>query len=249
METFLVFNVNPALVISLYPSQTISGPLHVSRDGWMELFGAVSDARLEPALEASKSGSEESKGIMRLPLPLLGLRKKGSADTLRQRHASGDDTASIASGVEGEKAPPTMTGEERERIHHTARWRITDVSEMAPRAALEALMYFLSDRRQKLAGAIAALSVPLPSEASLPPLHSLPASDLHGLPSIPMSEYEPEQLLRTAQVIYTALLKVYLVARPILVGSLCRIENWCDVQEVEGLLKAQKVSCLQGPLA
>jgi hypothetical protein len=40
------------------------------------------------------------------------------------------------------------------------------------------------------------------------------------------------------------LLKVYLVARPILVGSLCRIENWCDVEEVEELLKAQKVSGL-----
>jgi hypothetical protein len=113
---------------------------------------------------------------------------------------------------------------------------------MAPRAALEALMYFLSDRRQKLAGAIASSSFSLPSEASLPPLHSLPPAELHQLPSIPMTEYEPEQLLRVAQIIYTALLKVYLVARPILVGSLCRIENWCDVQEVEGLLKAQKVS-------
>ena len=57
-----------------------------------------------------------------------------------------------------------------------------------------------------------------------------------------MTELEPEQLLRMAQVIYTALLKVYLVARPVLVGSLCRIENWCDVEEVEELLKAQKVS-------
>lgn len=102
-------------------------------------------------------------------------------------------------------------------------------------------MYYLSDRRQKLTGAISALSSPLPAETSLPPLHSLPAYALHALPSIPMSEYEPEQLLRIAQVIYTALLKVYLVARPVLVGSLCRIENWCDVQEVEGLLKAQKV--------
>lgn len=26
-----------------------------------------------------------------------------------------------------------------------------------------------------------------------------------------------------------------------LVGSLCRIENWCDVKEVEGLLKEKKV--------
>ncbi len=57
-----------------------------------------------------------------------------------------------------------------------------------------------------------------------------------------MTDYGPEQLLRMAQIIYTGLLKVYLVARPILVGSLCRIENWCDVDEVEELLKAQKVS-------
>lgn len=101
-------------------------------------------------------------------------------------------------------------------------------------------MYFLSDRRQKVTGAITSNGIP--PEASLPSLSSLPTSELHALPSIPMNELEPEQLLRMAQIIYTALLKVYLVARPILVGSLCRIENWCDVHEVEGLLKAQKVS-------
>lgn len=105
-------------------------------------------------------------------------------------------------------------------------------------------MYYLSDRRQKLTGAMNQLSLdhPLPSEDSLPPLSSLPAAELHRLPNVPFSELGPEELLRTAQVIYTALLKVYLVARPILVGSLCRIENWCDVEEVEELLKAQNVS-------
>ena len=102
-------------------------------------------------------------------------------------------------------------------------------------------MYFLSDRRPKLTGAISALSSPLPPESFLPPLSSLSAADLQALPSIPMIELEPDQLLRMAQIIYTALLKVYLVARPSLVGSLCRIENWCDVEEVEELLKAQKV--------
>ena len=102
-------------------------------------------------------------------------------------------------------------------------------------------MYYLSDRRQKLTGAMNALRSPLPAESSLPPLSSLPASDLHQLPSESLGTYEPEQLLRAAQVIYTALLKLYLVARPILVGSLCRIENWCDVAEVEELLKQQKV--------
>lgn len=107
---------------------------------------------------------------------------------------------------------------------------------------MEALMYYLSDRRQKVTGAMNQLTVdaPLPTEESLPPLSSLPAAELHQLPNVPFSDLSPEQLLRTAQVVYTALLKVYLVARPILVGSLCRIENWCDVEEVEELLKAQK---------
>ena len=102
-------------------------------------------------------------------------------------------------------------------------------------------MYFLSERRQKLTGAIGALSEPLPAESSLEPLHSLPATELFSLPSVSMTDLEPDQLLRVAQVIYTALIKVYLVARPVLVGSLCRIENWCDVQEVEELLKEKKV--------
>lgn len=102
-------------------------------------------------------------------------------------------------------------------------------------------MYFLSDRRQKLAGALSTLSTPLPAESSIPPLSTLSAEELHQLPSRPMTELDPEQLLRMAQIIYTALIKVYLVARPVLVGSLCRIENWCDIEEVEELLKAQKV--------
>jgi hypothetical protein len=38
------------------------------------------------------------------------------------------------------------------------------------------------------------------------------------------------------------LLKVYLAIRPVLVGSLCRIENWCEVEEVEELLLEKKVS-------
>lgn len=61
------------------------------------------------------------------------------------------------------------------------------------------------------------------------------------IPSVPMTDLTPEQLLVTAQVVYTALLKVYLLVRPVLVGSLCRIENWCEVEEVEELLKARQV--------
>ena len=100
-------------------------------------------------------------------------------------------------------------------------------------------MYFLSDRRQKLNAPMATVSVP--AESSLPPLSSLSAETLRSFPSIPFSEMDPEDLLRMAQIVYTGLIKVYLLVRPILVGSLCRIENWCDVEEVEGLLRAQQV--------
>lgn len=108
MDTFLVFNVNPALVISLFPADTISGPLHVPRRDWMELFGAVDGARLEPLSAPSRSGTgDDAKGMLRMPH--LGLSKKPSVDTLKQ------DTASTVS--DGEKPAPPMTGEEREYRH------------------------------------------------------------------------------------------------------------------------------------
>lgn len=105
MDTFLVFNVNPALVISLFPADTISGPLHVQRDKWLSLFGAVDDARLEPFSGPTRSGTDDdAKSILRIPH--LGLRKKESVDTLKQ------DTASVASDTD--KPAPPMTGDERE---------------------------------------------------------------------------------------------------------------------------------------
>lgn len=111
MDTFLVFNVNPALVISLFPADTISGPLHVSRDGWMKLFGAVDGARLEPVSAPSRAGTgDDSKSVLRMPH--LGLNKKSSVDTLKQ------DTASVSS--DGDKPAPAMTGEEREQTFSSA---------------------------------------------------------------------------------------------------------------------------------
>ena len=61
---------------------------------------------------------------------------------------------------------------------------------------------------------------------------------------MPFTELSPEQLVRTAQIVYTALLKVYLAIRPVLVGSLCRIQNWCEVEEVEELLLEKQVGLL-----
>jgi hypothetical protein len=106
---------------------------------------------------------------------------------------------------------------------------------------MEALSHYLSDRRQKLAGAIGNLPTPLPAVSDLPPLKTVPPEDLLDIPSVPMTQLSPEQLVRVSQIVYTALLKVYLAIRPTLVGSLCRIENWCEVEEVEGLLREREV--------
>ncbi|GMK59883.1 hypothetical protein CspeluHIS016_0901000 [Cutaneotrichosporon spelunceum] len=212
LETFTVFNVNPAKVVALYPRTTISGDLAVPRDEWMKLFGAIEGARLEP----------ETPPNIASPKPTV-LR---NAHLALSRKKSNDTVTSVAStSRESPEAPPkVMSPPPMEE-------------ETVPPKAVDELIYYLSDRRQKLSGAISALKEPLPAETDLPPLSELDAATIHALSDGPLTELDPEQLLRTAQVVYTCLLKVYLVARPSLVGSLCRIENWVDVAAVEPLLR------------
>nr|ODN85587.1 hypothetical protein L203_04837 [Cryptococcus depauperatus CBS 7841] len=215
METFLIHNVNPALVLSLYPASTISGKLHVPRLGWLEMFGAVEGAKLYP-IAVSQKEQEDANGLLE-SIRAIALDKRDGRDEENTQCAKNSESTVVHNLIE------------------------THGEDLVSKEAFEALMYFLSDRRQKLTGAISSSSYSLPSEASLPPLSSLSASEQRALPSLPFNELENgQQLLRMAQIIYTGLIKVYLVARPVLVGSLCRIENWCDVQEVEGLLKEKK---------
>ncbi|CAK9785513.1 hypothetical protein CC85DRAFT_286680 [Cutaneotrichosporon oleaginosum] len=213
LETFTVFNVNPAKVIALYPKTAVSGHLAVPRDEWMKLFGAVEGARLEPP----------APPVIETPKPSI-IR---NAHLALARKKSNETIASVTSSSrEREESPPKVMSPPPPMDDETL-----------PRKAIDELIYYLSDRRQKLGGAILALKDPLPAESDLPPLSEVDASVIHGLPDGPLTELNSEQLLRTAQVVYTSLLKVYLVARPSLVGSLCRIENWVDVAEVEPLLR------------
>jgi len=46
-----------------------------------------------------------------------------------------------------------------------------------------------------------------------------------------------------AAVVYTALFKSCLLTISGLLGSLCRIENWCEVSEVETILREREVRC------
>ena len=91
METFVKYEVNPALVISLFPADTISGRLHLLRNDWMELFGAVDGALLSPtpAVDPLVTKSLLSKVSRQI-------NKKSSVDTMESSSKEGEDTVTGA---------------------------------------------------------------------------------------------------------------------------------------------------------
>jgi phage gp46-like protein len=117
IDTFLTYNINPALVISLYPAEIISGKSHVSRNKWMELFGAVEGARLQP--ETSQVEKHEDEGFTKALLGKvtgLGLTKKRSTDTLRTGRDSREKEDDTFSAAESDKVAPAIPVEERKLL-------------------------------------------------------------------------------------------------------------------------------------
>jgi hypothetical protein len=104
MEQFLLYNINPALVISLYPAETIAGRLHMPRDQWMELFGAEAGSRLQPEVRKLASAEEAvgGKSVLKSVAAAagLGLVKKGSVDSLRTAVAAGQTNKAGSAQVE-----------------------------------------------------------------------------------------------------------------------------------------------------
>jgi Vam6/Vps39-like protein vacuolar protein sorting-associated protein 39 len=114
-----------------------------------------------------------------------------------------------------------------------------------PRRAVETLIRYLSDRRPKVYPSLAAVGItPGNQSHKIPSLNETPVEELFELPNLPLSALTPEQLLRFAQIVDTALFKSYLnlTNRGVLVGSLCRIPNWIEITEVEEELRARNVS-------
>lgn len=106
---------------------------------------------------------------------------------------------------------------------------------------METLLRYLSDRRPKVDAALTTFHITASQSHKLPPLSEASVEDLRSIPDAPLSALTPEQLLRFAQIVYTALFKSYLVIRPGLLGSLCRVPNYCEVSEVEEELRAREV--------
>ncbi|THV01026.1 hypothetical protein K435DRAFT_718392 [Dendrothele bispora CBS 962.96] len=239
IDTLIELDINPAKVIALYP-ESISGRLSVPREKWIELYGGPAEPSKEqekpltddtsPNPSEKSTAASPSLGAAVEVLESLGITSGTGSVRGRFRTPFGalisgqkdDDTASIhsqSSKIKHENPPADNL-----------------------RRSVETLVRYLGDRRPKLAGALAAIGItPADQAHKIAPLSESSVDDLFAMPNAPLSALTPEQLQRYAQIVDTALFKSYLMVRPTLAGSLFRIPNWCEVQEVEGVLRSRQM--------
>ncbi|KAI6042930.1 vacuolar sorting protein 39 domain 1-domain-containing protein [Pisolithus marmoratus] len=222
INTFLELDLNPAKVVALYPER-VAGRLSVPQDEWVPLFGGPANSSKPEDLtstklsDVSKEGSKE-KLIERAPSPTgsVRVRTKTVFGSLLPSTVKDDDVVSL-SGRRRAKQP----------IDDSAR-------------AVEVLWRYLTDRRPKVAGALATVNITSAHSHQWPTLSETSTEELFSLPNVPLSSLTPQQLIHFAQIVDTALFKSYLLYRPALLGSLCRVANWCEVSEVEEELRARE---------
>ncbi|KAI0787910.1 hypothetical protein C8Q74DRAFT_1366714 [Fomes fomentarius] len=223
MNAFIDLDINPAKVVALYP-ESIAGRLSVPQDEWIPLFGGPKPGKPEqqstpPTASASTTdvpSTQEAETPPRAPTPqgsIRGLLLKSGLEGLVSG-AKDDDAASIRSV----RRPPKP-----DNFHRS----------------IESLMRYLSDRRPKIAGALTAFHITPLQSHEMPVLSATSKEDLLALPNAPLSSLTPEELVRFAQIVDTALFKSYLLNRPGLLGPLCRV-GWCEVSEVEELLRERE---------
>ncbi|KAI5477615.1 rab guanyl-nucleotide exchange factor [Pseudohyphozyma bogoriensis] len=244
IDAFISLDLTPAKIVSLYP-EPISGKLFLEDAAKEEVYGGRSHDKVREAIEEAIVAEEQETE-----------RKDGDEEggpatapsTPTKKKVEDDDNASIMSGKGGGLLKGSKSWM-REHLKHEGHGESVDPAVEAQRKAkLEAqnfaksadvLIRYLTDRRQKYAQALASL---LPSSRPSPksPRPRASGAELLEIPDVPLTELKPDQLARVAQVVDTALFRSYLATKPVMVGPLCRIENWCEVEEVEELLLTAK---------
>ncbi|KIK62434.1 hypothetical protein GYMLUDRAFT_41874 [Collybiopsis luxurians FD-317 M1] len=244
INTFAELNINPAKVVALYP-EPISGRLSVPPEKWIELYAGP---------KHSESPVEQSPGdnISELPKDIEGTKEAipqplatTATDLLDNLGASMGSTGSIRGRLMGlgafmgSTAAAQKDDDAASIKSHTPKPTKPNVDNDYHRS-VESLARSFPDRRPKLGHALSLVGItPADQAHQITPLSAISVEDLYALPDAPFSQLTPEQLLRCAQIVDTVLFKSYLVVRPSLAGSLVRIPNWCDAEEVEGVLKAR----------
>ncbi|KAF7330251.1 Rab guanyl-nucleotide exchange factor [Mycena venus] len=235
IDTFIALNINPAKVVALYP-EAVAGRLSVPQDSWIPLFGGPAHTATEPDSTPSTPSVNESP--------------KDSGDAVHHAAEVLDNlTISTSGTIRGRlkglgaylpsAAHIAHKDDDRASIRREPKPKQT-VHDDLPRS-VETLLRYLSDRRPNVAAALAAVGItPANQSHEIAFLSETSVEDLFALPNAPLPALTPEQLLRFAQIVDTALFKSYLLIRPGLLGSLCRVPNWCEVSEVEEELLARK---------
>ncbi|THH21289.1 hypothetical protein EW146_g228 [Bondarzewia mesenterica] len=227
LDAFIDLNVNPAKVVALYP-HAVSGRLSVPQERWIPLFGGpdVPKASSEglPTSEHDDSGGD-------------GETEGNSSD-----HHS--PSRGRLSPVKDAKKPKTPLDAIRPASKDPETASISSARRVRPRdefsRSVESLLRYLPDRRQKIAGALEAFQITPAQSHQHVGVSEASVAELFEIPSSPMSALTPEQLIRYARIVDTALFKSYLIIRPGLLGPLCRRDNWCEVEEVEEVLAARE---------
>lgn len=113
-------------------------------------------------------------------------------------------------------------------------------SESSSRKALDALGKFLADRRRIFKPILEASSHHESKDHMAMSQIKRDTQWLLSLPDKPFAQMDKDELIAVAQTVDTALFKAFLLTKPSLIGPLCRIENWCEVEQVEELLKERQ---------
>ncbi|GJN90166.1 hypothetical protein Rhopal_003165-T1 [Rhodotorula paludigena] len=250
IDAFIALDISPARVVSLYP-RAVSGKLFLDHSAHEEVFGGRPQHKVAAAIEAEEEHRKQEDERKAQELHEAQARSSparsspATASPAKQRKgplaaaaADDDDAASIRS------ASSRLTGKRSWLRDRDPGATLDEIAEQAAKeqerqAKLDAqnkarsvdeLIRYLTDRRQKYSQAFAAL---LPSSRPSPSSPRPPAapSELLALPNEPLTKLPPDQLARVAQVVDTALFRSYLATKPVMVGPLCRIENWCEVEE------------------
>ncbi|KAH8929300.1 hypothetical protein BT69DRAFT_1236094 [Atractiella rhizophila] len=230
IELFIKLDTNPAKVVALFP-QAISGKLNVEEERWESLFGGRSVDEVRAAKVTVEGLEAETM--------------KRDDSTSSSQEGSKRSNKSSVDDVLPDKAAVPEKGESSskpEALEQKAKGQLPESTDSytAFRRAVGTLIYYLTDRRQHIAKALAA--IPLTNRPnSANPLPPAPPEELFSLPDVEPTLLTPEQLHRVATIVETALFRCYLATKQnSLLGALCRIENWCEVEEVEELLSDAK---------
>ncbi|SCV73601.1 BQ2448_7527 [Microbotryum intermedium] len=235
VDAFIRLEVSAVKVVGLYPEQ-IAGRLLRDDAEREEAFGGrrVDVARIEGeanAIEAETKPTSESV-VKSTPSPShhhfsLAARLKESNIGSSSHSATPSSPASTirSSSVDSARLEASSSSDEPKK--------------KAFNQSVDELVRFLTDRRQQINKALSLLPQsrrPLSSQLR----SQATKEELDAIPDGPVAQLSVEHLARLAQVVDTALFKSYLATKPVMVGPLCRIENWCEIEEVEEALLEKK---------